>query len=283
MARLKVLEEKVARLEGNATTGASGSMTVSEPEIIGYVTPAKEIGANKREWPSTAEDNPPIGHLKYGDSLPVDARTDDDKGKINPVTGKPFVWYMVMDGEDNFIREDVVTFSKEKPQPVTPINALWPAPTRYTLITNRHGQNGHKGIDLATGDKRPLVYSGPVKGTVVQTFTCPKCDPNGTPGQRSISNAYGYGMHAIVRYDAAETPLLGDGYVFVMFAHLSALYVVPGQVLEPGQAIGNVGSTGDSTGNHLHIEPRRSTNPAAKWGTMEHSAFDPVLIYVFWS
>ncbi len=49
------------------------------------------------------------------------------------------------------------------------------------------------------------------------------------------------------------------------FAHLSAISVQQGQQLQPGDELGRVGSTGSSTGPHLHLEIRvdgRPTDPA---------------------
>ena len=47
--------------------------------------------------------------------------------------------------------------------------------------------------------------------------------------------------------------LHNDGYVS-KYAHQQKLNVVKGQQIKQGDIIGFVGTTGDSTGNHLHLE-----------------------------
>ncbi len=58
---------------------------------------------------------------------------------------------------------------------------------------------------------------------------------------------YGYGCHIIIDH--------GNGYQS-LYAHLSSIGVSPGQVVSKGAQIGVMGSTGRSSGTHLHFEIR---------------------------
>ena len=60
---------------------------------------------------------------------------------------------------------------------------------------------------------------------------------------------YGYGQHVLVSH--------GDGLA-TLYAHLSEIYVKPGDRLARGQILGRMGSTGRSTGTHLHFEVRKN-------------------------
>ncbi len=60
----------------------------------------------------------------------------------------------------------------------------------------------------------------------------------------------GYGLAVILNHNSAQQTLYG---------HMSEIFVQPGQWVEQGTVIGRVGSTGNSTGPHLHFEVRQLT------------------------
>jgi murein DD-endopeptidase MepM/ murein hydrolase activator NlpD len=51
------------------------------------------------------------------------------------------------------------------------------------------------------------------------------------------------------------------GTVSTVYAHLSKIRVKVGDAVDKGQVVGEVGSTGQSTGAHLHFELRQSNVP----------------------
>ena len=100
------------------------------------------------------------------------------------------------------------------------------------LITSRFGSresirsSGHRGLDIATK-----------KGTKI------KAAAGGTVIFAGYSGAYGY----VVKISH------GSG-IKTYYAHCSKLYVKTGDRVSAGDVIAAVGSTGRSTGNHLHFE-----------------------------
>lgn len=115
------------------------------------------------------------------------------------------------------------------------IPPILPAPGSYHLSSRfgyrvdpvYGGAEGHTGIDLATRKGNPVYVTG--DGVVVE----------------AVLNVGGYGRCVIVDH--------GFGYK-TRYAHLSKMDVHEGQRLRRGQMIGAVGSTGKSTGPHLHYE-----------------------------
>jgi len=90
--------------------------------------------------------------------------------------------------------------------------------------------------------------------------------PTGTPVQAAkggevvfAGDGGGYGNLVVVDH--------GDG-TFTKYAHLSKINVKEGQTVEAGDVVGAVGSTGNSTGPHLHFEVRK--------GSPDGQILDPV-------
>ncbi len=63
----------------------------------------------------------------------------------------------------------------------------------------------------------------------------------------AVTSNRGYGIYVLIDH--------GDGYS-TLYAHMSSRYVSTGDNVSKGQMIGRVGSTGNSTGPHLHFEVR---------------------------
>ena len=124
--------------------------------------------------------------------------------------------------------------------PVYSRSFVWPVVGR---INSRFGWRGdpfsgrrrdwHTGLDIKGPTGRPIVAS---KSGVV-TYA----------GWMS-----GYGRTVVVDH--------GGGYT-TLYAHCSRLYVRPGSRVKQGQSIASVGSTGRSTGSHLHFEVRVNGRP----------------------
>ncbi len=111
---------------------------------------------------------------------------------------------------------------------------LWPLPTSYTRISSVYGGRTspitgrwefHNGIDL------PAAY-----GTSIYAANS---------GKVTIATSHwSYGNYIMIDH--------GGGYA-TLYAHCSKLLVSVGDKVTRGQVIAQVGSTGSSTGNHLHF------------------------------
>jgi murein DD-endopeptidase MepM/ murein hydrolase activator NlpD len=114
----------------------------------------------------------------------------------------------------------------------------------------------------------------PVRGILTDGFggrSDPFTGEQGTHNAIDISSAVGQAVHSpadgiVVKaewangYGNVVYVSHGNGYS-TRYGHLSNFAVKPGQHLKRGDVIGHVGSTGRSTGPHLHYEVRLNNNP----------------------
>lgn len=95
------------------------------------------------------------------------------------------------------------------------------------------GLDFHPGVDFAAAEGSPVLAAN--------------------SGQVAIADwSGGYGLMVVLAHDSATSETL--------YAHLSKIFVEPGEMVAKGQVIGLVGSTGASTGPHLHFEYRELTS-----------------------
>ena len=125
----------------------------------------------------------------------------------------------------------------------------WPCPG-YKRISDEYGnrmhpilgvQKFHNGLDMAApgGTAILAAYDGDVVGA-----------------------AYNNSMGNYIMIDH------GSG-LYTIYMHCSALYVSKGQSVTKGQNIAAVGSTGRSTGNHLHFSVRLNGNYVSPWNYLK--------------
>lgn len=191
-------------------------------------------------------------------------------------TGMAWTWYQI--GPSEYVRSDVVRVSEKKPAPLS----QWPTPlTGYTITNRHHNERHHEGVDLAAPIGTP-VFSAPVAGYVTKVFTCIPCGPNPLyqriDGTENPSTGFGLGNHVVVRY--IEHPAENQGhFLYVLFAHLSKIDVQQGQLLTPSRKIGEVGTSGNSSGPHLHLQARYSDRSDADFYGIRANELDPSLIF----
>ncbi|MBI5966162.1 MAG: M23 family metallopeptidase [Chloroflexi bacterium] len=165
-------------------------------------------------------------------------------GDYNNANIKAATWLIVPHGKREFVNWSApLGVTRENPASARvlgegacgPISGGSVGYGAYVYPTNKHYLSGfnyseatnHRGIDLA-GNEGEAVYAADA-GVIVYAGW----------------NNYGYGNMIMVDH--------GNGFQS-LYAHLSALNVGCGQSVGQGEVIGAVGSTGRSSGPHLHFE-----------------------------
>lgn len=131
--------------------------------------------------------------------------------------------------------------SSDNTQIQSPSSSGWGAPVANIIVTSPFGGRAdptgfsgsfHDGIDMGGTSSTPIMASR--SGTVVQASF------DGSAGNYIIIDH-------------------GDGY-YSYYLHLSNYIATPGQSVSAGQTIGTMGTTGNSTGVHLHFGIATSSN-----------------------
>ena len=165
-------------------------------------------------------------------AIPNDAIQKIKSICINGCTWWRYPQYIGDYSVDNSIGSTPDPGPEPEPQPesfVSPINQWW------NYVTSEYGNRVnpitgqpefHKGIDIARPEGTPIYAVLP---GIVHTVN---------------HHVTGYGNHIILKHENG---------MYTMYAHCSTIGVTVGANIEKGAVIAGVGSTGQSTGNHLHF------------------------------
>lgn len=114
------------------------------------------------------------------------------------------------------------------------LDMIWPIQGRINSPFGPRNKRLHAGIDIASPSYQEVRAA--MDGEVILARTSRK----------------GYGNVVVLRHDSGYTTIYG---------HMNVIIGKEGESVRQGQAVGGVGSTGKSTGPHLHFEIRQDGRP----------------------
>lgn len=140
--------------------------------------------------------------------------------------------------EEEAILAEAVRLSKlyaqQNQDPATQGGYIWPVDSRYITSTvggrtspGGVGSTNHKGTDIGRVGYTSSIYAAKAGTVIISAYSS------------------SYGNYVVISHGSGNTTL---------YAHMSTRKVVVGQRVTQGQVIGITGSTGHSTGPHLHFE-----------------------------
>ncbi len=124
---------------------------------------------------------------------------------------------------------------------------VWPVPSSRYITSYFNAKDSvrdyrsHTGIDIAAPKNTPIVAAN--YGTVIAVIN------NYTPG-------VGYGRYTMIDHGSN---------IYTIYAHCESLAVSVGQKVVPGQVVAYMGTTGNSTGYHLHFGVSIKQNGVNYW------------------
>ncbi|NUQ99313.1 MAG: M23 family metallopeptidase [Streptomyces sp.] len=119
-------------------------------------------------------------------------------------------------------------------QPTTKFAKPWVAPVETYVLSAGFGSGGDRWANRHTGQDFAVPIGTPVRAV-------------GAGRVVSVSCGGAFGIEIVIQH---------PGGYYTQYAHLAAVAVDQGQRVDTGQWIGQSGTTGNSTGPHLHFEVR---------------------------
>lgn len=141
-----------------------------------------------------------------------------------------------------------------------------PLPEGKYSVGSPYGPRGgsmHRGVDLIAATGTPILAAA--AGTVTSaSCTSPFCDRPGAVDGNGSGITPGCGLTIEIQH---------AGGVGTTYCHASSMSVKTGDRVEPGQEIGRVGSTGHSSGPHLHFQVHENAPPINNATTRDPVSF----------
>lgn len=211
--------------------------------------------------------SPRLGMAEAGEEFAVQG--------ITPPQSDGFTWTQIdFNGQTGFIRSDLVVLRGDCSALTNDVRLPRPVAGSITQGFRPPNNPTHNGVDFGTGGPQELRIAIPA--VIDRAHPCTRCTPsqpnlftNDPAEQRRIFSdagwGFGYGNHIILRHNFSDLPrpvqeqIIRQGgtensFLFVLYAHLSRMFVQAGQTVAANTIIGMTGNTGFSTAEHLHLE-----------------------------
>jgi murein DD-endopeptidase MepM/ murein hydrolase activator NlpD len=240
---------------------SQGTQNASVPTVSPEPSPSPQRSV--RAW-----SNPLPGNSVPSNPLPSNPRSDRNSSvSYNPTINPPII------PNRGFEVQQKAPSAGILPPPMA-FGNMTPRPSKaeysdFTLLASNALPTGNLLATADTGIIFPLSVPAPITslfGWRMHPITGDRRFHSGTDlgaaigtpvlaaaaGQVTTANYMGgYGLAVVLDHSPTQETLYG---------HLSEIFVQPGQWVEQGTVIGRVGTTGNSTGPHLHFEVRQMTD-----------------------
>ena len=182
-------------------------------------------------------------------------------GLDRPTSGK-----VIVDGKDIFSLKQIK--QENKTNDIKPAEQQSIQPTVEQLAENTGIENNEVIDNIEENKQEIITYEviWPHKGEITSNFgeresTDSRVTGNhtgidiaGNLGDKIISAINGKVLEVSEEGRLGKHMKIENENIITVYAHCNNIYVKEGEEIKQGQEIGEVGSTGNSTGNHLHFE-----------------------------
>lgn len=206
-----------------------------------------DLAAKQEELNGMLEENQKLLANLYNEREELDALLDSNEASQSEVEQQIQAYYEELRRQEEQQNQSNNSSSGDGSTPIVGTGDwVWPTPGFWTLSSDWAEDRGysHGGIDIAGSGIMGAQIVAAHSGTVIDV--CNYCSHNwGKYG--SCGCGGGYGNYVWIDH--------GDGKATI-YAHMTEAVAYVGQTVSAGELIGYVGSTGHSTGPHLHFEAR---------------------------